>query len=74
MTITVLYSCTGCGLTKVPLDVPTREAETITDWMDATMRCVGVDHRRRSVTCTSQTCDLMIPTTGRPNVGGPVQH
>lgn len=73
-TTTIRYSCRPCNLVKVALDVPARGTESVTDWMNATMQHVSTDHRRRSPRCSAKTCDLMIPTTGTDQIGGPVKQ
>jgi hypothetical protein len=72
MTIDVQYSCATCRLRRVHLDVPARGDESVLDWMDATVRLVGKDHRRRSPTCKAkELTEMLIPMTGTAKVGGP---
>ncbi len=73
MTIPLKYSCAVCGLHRVTLDVPAREAEeAIKAWMDHTIHRVAHDHIRRSPGCGArELSELMIPITGRPQIGGP---
>lgn len=71
MTITLLYSCQGCGLVKAAVEVPARGQETVIEWLDSSAYLIAQDHQRRSFGCPSQTCDLMIPITGSTKVGGP---
>ena len=62
MTIQVLYSCALCRLKRVPVDVPAREAEALTPWLDRTIALVAHDHIRRSPGCQAQELsDLFIP-------------
>lgn len=75
MNIVVKYSCHACGLKRVDLSVRARESEEVTTWMDATVRAVAADHRRRSPSCRATTLsELMIPTTGTSKVGGPTMN
>jgi hypothetical protein len=73
VTIGVIYSCEGCGLRNVSLDVPARtEQETVTTWMDATVRRLSADHRRRSPLCRAKALqEVKIPITGTQRIGGP---
>ena len=73
MTIRVLYSCEGCGLKEVGVDVPARLGdEDVVAWMERTIRLAGNDHRRRSLGCHPKSLqDLKIPITGADRVGGP---
>jgi hypothetical protein len=72
MTITVMYSCAGCGLEKAAVDVPAREQEDVTVWMARTMLRVSAHHVRVSPSCPAETLsDLMIPIAGADRVGGP---
>lgn len=72
MNITCKYSCAGCGLQRVAIDVPARVTEPVKVWMDATVNRIAADHRRRSPHCRSQELkELMIPMTGRDRIGGP---
>lgn len=73
MTTRCKYSCAVCSLHRVPLDVPAREAESVTDWMTATVQLVANDHQRRSPGCPAkELTELMIPMSGTDRVGGPV--
>ena len=72
MNITCKYSCPLCGLKRVAIDVPARGIEAITVWMDATVRRIAADHRRRSPHCNAtEMKELLIPMTGTQRVGGP---
>lgn len=72
MNITCKYSCPPCGLKRVALDVPARSVESVTAWMDATVRRISADHRRRSPHCHAPKLEeLLIPMTGTDKVGGP---
>lgn len=73
-TTRVLYSCDGCGLTKIAVDVPARTDEDVGDWVHSTAVLLGADHDRRKPRCRSGKVDMMIPATGTDRVGGaPVQ-
>lgn len=72
MTTTCKYSCGLCGLKRIEIAVPARQEESVTDWMDATVRLVAADHRRRSPGCRAkELTELMVPMTGTKKVGGP---
>ena len=69
--IKVKYSCSGCGLDKVDVEVPVREdKEDIVHWVEGLSKYLIQDHEERSPGCTEGTCDLMIPTDGRHVIGG----
>lgn len=72
-TITVLYTCHGCGLTKVEVEVPVRpDTMDVVTWLQMVLGPpLAADHRRRSPLCVSDKHDLMIPHNDRPYVGGP---
>lgn len=73
MTTTCKYSCKLCGIKRVALEVPARSVESVTAWMDATVRRIAADHRRRSPHCRAkELTELLIPTTGTDRIGGPV--
>jgi hypothetical protein len=76
MTITVMYSCPECALTKVSCIVPAREEEDVLVWMDETIRLVAADHDRRSPRCHPKTLkDLYIPMPpGTDRIGGPTRQ
>jgi hypothetical protein len=62
VTITVLYSCRWCGLTKVSADVPSRLEEHVEVWMRQTAEYVMRDHIKRSPNCAAPVIsELMIP-------------
>lgn len=72
VTIGVRYSCAGCGLREIQLDVPARGNEAVVVWMDATVRRLSADHRRRSPNCNAQALqEVKIPMTGVDRIGGP---
>ncbi len=74
LTITVLYSCAGCGLTKTDLRVPARTEEDVVAWIEGLRPRIAEDHHKRSPHCGSELCDLMIPITGADHVGGAPVH
>lgn len=76
MTITVKYSCDGCGLKRVEADVPARTTEDVVVWMDRTVRLLSRDHARRSPGCHPKALqEVMIPIgAGVDRIGGPVTH
>lgn len=76
LTIRCLYSCTACGLVRVPCEVPARrpDEEDVRRWMDQTIRLVAADHQRRSPGCHPETlAELLIPSTG-DRIGGVTRH
>jgi hypothetical protein len=63
-TVTVLFSCQGCGLTDRPVKVPAREVPhnpTIEEWMLMVQDGVGMMHAILSPLCKETKCDLKIP-------------
>lgn len=75
MTITVMYSCFGCGVVKEKLEVPAREDEGVLTWTNLTVRRIADAHRREHPDCQATTLsELMIPATGRSKIGGPVEN
>lgn len=74
--IRVLYSCEGCGLRDVGVEVSARVPGTdIGVWIDQTRAAVTIDHRRRSSFCQAPAMqELRIPVAGVNFIGGsPVQ-
>jgi hypothetical protein len=72
VTIRCLYSCDGCGLSRVSCDVPARSEEDVLAWMEQTIRVLSRDHARRSPTCHPRSLqEVMIPIEGAEKVGGP---
>ena len=74
MTITVKYSCNGCGLHRVECPVPARTVEDVVFWTEQILgRAVGEDHANRSPFCTSRTMsEVMVPISGAEKIGGSV--
>lgn len=71
-TIEIQYSCHGCGLDKVGVNVRARgPAEDLMAWLDALRIEVTRDHRTRRPFCAADACDLRIPLAGRDRIGGP---
>lgn len=71
--ITCKYSCHLCGLKAVEVAIPARGDEAIMAWMKTLGECLSADHRARSPHChPNMLSDVMIPTTGRNKVGGPM--
>lgn len=61
-TIVCLYTCKRCGLTKVPVTVPAREAEQdIVEFTKATVALLGVDHERINPDCPARELDVHLP-------------
>lgn len=62
-TITVMYSCDGCGLVKREVTVRARvRGEDLKEWMDYLTRRIGDDHHLYRPDCRSTTMkNLMIP-------------
>ena len=74
-TIRVLYSCHGCGKVDAPVDVLERQpGDTVGSWMLTVQAAIGAHHRAHAPECGSRVCDLKIPMTGRPTIGGPVHQ
>ncbi len=76
MNILCKYSCNVCGLRRVPISVPVRQAEEdVADWMNGVVRQVGEDHQRKSGGCpATELTELMIPMSGTDYIGGPRVH
>lgn len=72
MTIRVLYSCEGCGLRDVGVEVPARVPGTdVVAWLEQTRAALSVDHRRRSESCQAPAMqELRIPVAGVHVIGG----
>ena len=72
-TIDVKYSCAACGIHRIVVQVPARQAEGVIDWVEKTMaQAISDDHTQRSPHCPSRTMsEVMIPMTGAEKVGGP---
>lgn len=61
-TVTIQYTCHGCGIKW--REVPVRErlpGEHITHWVEAAGEAVTEDHAKASPFCHSDKCDLKIP-------------
>jgi hypothetical protein len=73
--ITVRYSCSLCGLLRVPCRVPARGEENVVLWMEGVVLRLSDDHARRSPHChPDKLTEVMIPMSGAEKVGGaPVQ-
>ena len=50
-TIVARYSCPECELFDTPVDVPVRGDESVAVWLEATIRLLVADHKRRSPRC-----------------------
>lgn len=76
-TITVKYSCKGCGLHRVEVEAPCRpDPMDVVIWVQNVVGAyVQTDHKQRSPHCQSQEMsDLMIPIENRDYVGAPVKQ
>lgn len=74
LTITVLYSCEGCGTKDRGVAVTCRaQHEDVRVWMDQTVvRTLAKDHRARHPTCQATVMqEIKVPMSGRQWVGGP---
>jgi len=69
MMIRVRYSCKGCGLEKVSVEVPARVDEDIITWIEQTGLYVAHSHRQQSPHCPSNVCDLMVPLHDNQPIG-----
>lgn len=75
MMIRVRYSCKGCGLKAVELEVPARDTEDVITWLDNTRAIVSRNHDQQSPFCLSPCCDLEVPfAEGTQKVGGVRVH
>lgn len=63
LTITVRFTCRGCGLEKHPVVVRERAAdEDIKHYVEEVVQAaVGFEHARVAPGCVSEHCDLLIP-------------
>ena len=61
MMIRVRYSCEGCGLQQIAVEVPARIDEDIIAWIEQTGLYVATNHRLQSPNCRSNVCDLLVP-------------
>lgn len=50
-TVVVRYSCPECELFDTAVTVPARRDETVLVWVEATIRLLVADHKRRSPEC-----------------------
>jgi hypothetical protein len=72
VTITCKYSCKLCRLKRVKIQVPARQQESVTEWMEKTVQKVAADHQRRRPGCPAkELTEFLIPITGTDRVGGP---
>lgn len=61
-TIVARYSCPECDLFDTPVTVPARGEEPVVVWLEATIRLLVEDHKRRSPRCHPQSLqDVNIP-------------
>ena len=75
-TIGVLYSCDECGIRNAEVQVPSRDAEDVIQWMEKIcIIALSRDHADRSPHCRPKVLtNIKIPMTGVDRVGGaPVQ-
>lgn len=76
-TVTVRYSCHGCGIVRREVVVPARmsDADDVVKWMETLAGVISVDHSRASPLCTATTMsEVMIPISGTDRVGGVVKN
>lgn len=78
MTITVLYTCAGCGLHDRPVEVPARrEDEDVVHWTKETLGwAIKRDHELVSPRCSSTVLETVKVPVGDGNVriGDPVRR
>jgi len=77
ITIGIKYSCNRCGLKKVGVDVPIREAgQNVIQWMNSVVgNGIKEDHHRRAPYCDATSVqDLMIPVTEGELIGTPTKN
>lgn len=62
MTVLLRYSCPLCGLVDVGCDVPARRDEPVITWLEASIRVLVADHKRRSPRCRPKALEnLRLP-------------
>lgn len=72
MKIELKYTCSLCGLRRVPVEVEERgDGQALGDWMrDVVTPALVADHRRRSMLCLpKEFAEVMIPM---PDDGVPI--
>jgi hypothetical protein len=74
--IDILYSCEGCGLRRISVEVPARGHDEAAHWLQQTaMPVLLADHRRRSALCPMKELpDVMIPISGVGRIGEPSKN
>lgn len=71
-TIRVFYSCPACGVEGVAVDVGARKpGEDVVDWMDSTIKTLGLHHELRKPETCAQTSlkEVKIPLSKREGAG-----
>lgn len=67
VTVDVLYTCHGCGLTDRVVSVPERQPDDcVVQWVEASAILIGADHERVSPNCSCRHVDLKIPLRANP--------
>ncbi len=69
--IRVRFSCHGCGLTEIEVEVPARGNEDIITWIENTRPFITASHKKHSPHCTTQACDLMTTFSAGQRIGAP---
>jgi hypothetical protein len=68
-TITVFYSCKGCGSIDVPVEVPARESpdRDIVEYINNVRVRVSHHHFTKHLLCEAKSFELKIPDDGDDN-------
>jgi hypothetical protein len=77
LTIICKYTCHLCGLYRIPVHVPARDAgQHVGQWMKTVaIPALCEDHAKRSPLCHPKTlAEMMIPVAGADYIGGPVKQ
>lgn len=81
-TITVLYSCKGCGAKDEKVEVEARlepDLEPVLEWMEKVKIAISKQHRRNHISCRATTTEVVKLPMGNvddPNnwIGKPVEE
>ena len=73
MQTVIEYCCDECGIQDMRLLVPSREDESVDDWMGLVSYHIRDNHVAMSPDCkTKKISRIKIPMTGTAKIGGPV--
>lgn len=72
--MTVKFSCEECGLRRTEVEVVDREPDQdIHAWMQQLIAAIAGRHTALSPACRArEITEVMIPSTGRAIIGGPL--